>query len=279
MALDLAVLKKHPYATGGVIIVGALGVFYVLSRNGSAAATSGVSSNGSILAADTALGQAQAAAAVQTNAQNAQLQVASLNASSTNLQTSAAESVANNQTIASLVAALSGNKTSIAVTQSNNDAATLQQSNAEISQQNIYQLQEEALTHQYDVAAAEAANNNATSLAAVVDQLNANGQIASQVISSASDLAKIQQQNFETNVTAILPNVGKQYNSALDANNANAAYMTILSGGNPYVAAAGTSSSTSATASGNAAGVATVGTIVGGISSITKSIASGFIGA
>lgn len=276
MALDLAVLKKHPYATGGIIIVGALGVFYVLSRQSSSSAATSTGGN-SILAADTALGQAQAAAAVQTNAQNAAIQQATINASSVNLQTNAAASVANNQTIASLIAALSGNKTNIAVTQSNNDAITLQQKNAEISQQNIYSLQEEQLSHQYDLAAQQHANDNATSLAGLVDTLNYQGQIATQVISSGTTLAQQKEANWETNVQAILPNVGKKYNSALDANNASAAYMTILSGGSPYVAASGVQSSTIATQSGNTANSANIATITSGIASITKSIASGFI--
>lgn len=223
MALDLGLIKKHPYATGGVVIVGGLVVFYLLSRN-SAASASGVASNGSngVLAADTALGQAQAAAAIQTNAQNAAIQQANIAASSTNLQTNAAESVANNQTVASLIAALSGNKTSISVTQSNNDAATLQQKNQEISQQNIYSLQEQQLTHQYDVAAQEQANNNATSLSAFVNQLNAQGEIATQVLSNQKSLSE-----------QIIPLAGKQYNTANDANRATTLFSQILAGGNP----------------------------------------------
>lgn len=278
MPFDFAALKKHPYAVGGVVIVGALGVFYVLSRN-SASSVSGVATdNSGVAAADASLGQAQAAAAIQTNAQNAAIQTASINASSTDLQTNAAESVANNQTVASLIAALSGNKTTAEVTQSNNDAATLQASNAEIAQQNIYQLQEEQLTHQYDIAAQEQANNNSTNLAGLVDTLNYQGQIATQVIGGATQLALQQQANTQANTQALIPTFGKQYNSALDANNAAAEILTVLSGNNAGVANSGVQSSTVATQSGNAANSSNIAAITNGVAKVGSSIASGFFG-
>lgn len=175
MALNLALLKKHPYATGGVVIVGGLVVFYLLSRQGSSAATSGTGENSDYaaeLAANSAAQQAQAAVAVQTNAQQAQVTVAQLNAQSANLQTSAAEDVTDTQTVAQLLAQLDTNSKSLEVTQSNNDASTLQQQNQLQSEQNIYSLQEGALTDQYNQATIQQENNNATNLAGLVDQLN-----------------------------------------------------------------------------------------------------------
>lgn len=273
MALDFELLKKHPYATGGVVIVGGLVVFYLLSRN-SASSVSGVNSSGSVLAADSALGQAQAAAAIQTNAQNAAIQQAQINAQSTNLQTSAAESVTNNQTIAGLIAALSGNKTSIAVTQSNNDAATLQQMNAEVSQQNIYALQEQGLQDQINQAAQENANNNATSLAGLVDQLNAQGQIATKVIDSSTALATQSQKNYSDIATYIASQAGKPYNTANDANRATTLFSQILAGGNPSPVIANQYVQ-------GQQNIATTGAIASSVSSLSNaasSIARGFFG-
>jgi hypothetical protein len=274
MAINFAEIKKHPYAIGGVVIVGGLVVFYLLSRGSSSSASPASSSNSDYLAASSAEGQAQAAAAIQTNAQNAAIQQAQINASSTNLQTSAAQDVANTQTIASLIATLSGNKTAAEVTQSNNDAATLQQSNAEITQQNEFSIQEQGLQAQVNEAEEENANNNSTSLAGLVDTLNYQGAIASQVIGSATTLATQQQAYQEQNTEALIPTFGKQYNSALDANNAAAETLTVLSGGNPVVANTGVISSASSTAVGDSASAS----IINSISKLGASVAGGLFG-
>lgn len=270
MAFNLKLLEKHKYATGAVIIVGGIAVFYLLSRGGSApAATS--SGNGDILAADASLAQTQAAAAVQTNGQNAALQVAQINAQSTNLQTSAAEDVTNTQTLAALVAALSGNKTNIAVTQSNNDAAVAMNADTLTAQQNIFSIQEAGLEDQINQAAQENANNNATSLAGLVDTLNYQGQIATQVIGSATQLATQKESDTQQNTQALIPSFGKTYNSALDANNANAEILTVLSGGNPVVANTGVQSSVPVAQSGNAA----TASILNSITKLGASIGAG----
>jgi hypothetical protein len=271
LSFNLGLLKEHPYITGSVVVVGGIVVFYLLSSSGSSSASSGNSDYASALAADSANQQAQAAAAIQTNAQNAQLQATQIAASVQNNQTAASVTENDTNTLAALAATLQGNNDSVDVNQTNADAATLQQANQLTSEQNIYSIQEGGLEDQINQAAEENANNNATSLSGLVDQLNAQGQIASQTIGAATTLAMQQQTYQEQNVQSILPNVGKQYNSALDANNANAEYETILSGGSPTVATAGVNSSASTANSANAA----TASILSSISKLGSSISTG----
>lgn len=274
MAFNFAEIKKHPYAVGGVVIVGGLVVFYLLSRS-SSSSVSGVSGDASsTLAADTTLGQAQAAAAVQTNGQNAALQAAQISANSTNLQTSAAEDVSDTQTVASLLAALNGNATNVSINTANDNATTLQQENSETAEQNIYSLQESGLEDQINQAAEENANNNSTSLAGLVDTLNYQGELGSQIIGSATTLAQQQQTDTEENTQALIPTFGKQYNSALDANNAAAETLTVLSGGNASVAGEGVVSSASSVAAGDNASAS----IINSISKLGASVGTGLFG-
>ena len=277
MPLNLEELKQHPYAVGGVVIVGALIVFYYLSNGGGSNAPSTGSSDYS--AADATIQQANAAAAIQTNAQNAQIQQAQIAASVANNQTAAQVSTQNTSVLAGLIAALSGNQTGLQVAQVNANAATLQQANQEVSQQNIYSLQEAGLQDQINQAAIENANNNATSLAGFVDQLNAQGQIAAQSLNIAGGLATTQQQQYAQEVSQIIPLAGQQKNSALDATDQTSLFQTILSGGNPSVAAAGTNASASAANSGNAASASKVNSITNGITNAVSSLAAGFFGA
>jgi hypothetical protein len=263
MPLNFDLLKKHPYATGGVVIVGGIVVFYLMSSGSS----SGSTAQQSPASIDAAMAQAQAAAAIQTNAQNAQLQQAQIAAGVQNNQTAAAVTTNQTSTLAALVAALSGNTTGLQVAQVNANAATLQQANQETSQQNIYSIQEAGLQDQINQAYLLNANNNATSLAGLVDTLNAQGAIAQQSLGIAGTLAQQQQVNQQANVNAIIPLAGQQKNSALDAVNQTTLFQTILSGGNPAVAATGSGASVNAAASGNAL----TGTIVSGIASLGKS--------
>jgi len=274
MPFNFEELKQHPYAVGGVIIVGALIVFYYLSQQGSSNASS-IGSSSDYSAADATIQQANAAAAIQTNAQNAQIQQSQIAASVANNQTAAQVSTQNTSVLAGLIAALSGNQTGLQVAQVNANAATLQQANQEVSQQNIYSLQEAGLQDQINQASIENANNNATSLAGFVDQLNAQGAIAAQSLNIAGGLATTQQQQYAQEVSQIIPLAGQQKNSALDATDQTSLFQTILSGGNASVAAAGTNASASAANSGNAAGASKFNSITNGITSL----ASGFFGA
>lgn len=273
--LNLGFLKKHKIAVGVVAVTGGIVIFYLLSQQGGSGATAAPSGDGGIAAADATLGQAQAAAAIQTNAQQVALQTAQLNAQVTNQQTSAAQDVTDTQTIASLIAALNTNSTGLAVTQSNNNSATLQNMNQLTSEQNIYQIQEGELEDQINQAANENANDNATSLSALVDQLNAQGEIATTTINDAYNLSAQQQLYNQQNTALLIPTFGKTYNSALDANNAAAETLTVLSGGNPAVAGVGVESSASATASGNAASASIINNITSSVSKLAGNIGSG----
>lgn len=272
---NLALLKKHKVAVGVIVVVGGIAVFYALSSSGSAATDPTAGSDSDFLAASSAEGQAQAAAAVQTNAQNAAIQQASIAAQVANNQTAAGVSVNNTNTLAALVAALNGNSTDLAVTQSNNDAATVQQKNTETANQNIFSIQEAGIVDQINQAGEINANNNATSLAGLVDTLNYQGQVANQVINSATTLSQQQETDYENNVQALAPTFGKQYNSALDANDAAVETLTVLSGGNPSVAGAGVYSSASSVASGNNANASIVNNITNSASKIAASIGNG----
>lgn len=273
MAFDIGLLKKHPYATGAVVIVGGIVVFYLVSSGGNASAGT-VSSDGGVAAADATLGQAQAAAAIQTNAQNAQIQQAQIAASTQNQQTDASVNVQDTSTLAALVAALGGNQTGLEVTQSNNDAATLQQQNQEVSNQNVEALQESGIQDQINEAYNINANNNSTSLQGLEDTLTEQGAIAQQTLGIAGTLAEDQQTAFDSQIPYIVQNAGDQKNSALDATDQTSIFQTILSGGNPGVAVAGTAASASTANSGNAS----TASIINSISKLGTSIGAGLFG-
>lgn len=229
MEFNLALLKEHPYATGGVVIVGALVVFYLLSSGNTAATTTGTTDNTTAL--DEQLAQVQAAAQVQTNAQTVQQQQNELTAQTTQYQTDASVKVAEDQTAASTA-------TTLAQVQAEyNLGLDTNQTTVDTSQMQADVLEQE-------IAAGERENDQAFTL------------------------ANTAQTNFETNVDAILPLAGKQYNSALDANNANAEFLSILSNGSPAVSVAGVGSSSTVAGTSSAQQASTNKTIASGLSSI-----------
>lgn len=273
MAFNLGLLKKHPYATGGIVIVGGIAAFYLLSSGGSsAAATSGGDSG--IAAADATIQQANAAAAIQTNAQQVQLQTAQLNASVANTQTAAAVNTTNTTTFADLIAALSGNKTSLEVTESNNDTAALNNANQLTSEQNIYSLQESGIQHQYDLAAEENHDNNQTNLDALNDQLGYGALIQTTALGDATDLAT-QQNNLNASVLQYVTSTGLSNAPNKDnLNSETAIIQQVLAGGNPGVA----TSYQSATATGAVASAAEGASIASSISKGASSIVTGLFG-
>jgi hypothetical protein len=286
MAFDLALLKEHPYATGGIVIVGGLAVFYLLSSRSSGGAApaqaSAVPDNSAALAYSSQLAQAQAAADVQTNAQQVQLQQTQLQAQVASQQIDASLQTNNVNTAAQLAATLAQIQAGAESTTDTLAAQTTQQTNQLVYAQNIQQMQDAVLESQINSGVVENANNNATALAGTEATLNyqqtiagMQATLASQGLTEASDLAEKQQSDFETNVQAILPNAGKAYNSALDANNALALQQTILTGGNPGVAAAGIGSSSTAVVSGNQTGVATINSILAGVQNLGKTVSTG----
>jgi hypothetical protein len=287
MPLDLKLIKEHPYATGGIVIVGGLIVFYLLSSSESGSAAAPASSPGqpdqsAALAYSAQLAQTQAAADVQNNAQQVQLQQTQLQAQIASQQIDASLQSNNVNTAATLAATLAQIQAQTQQNQTTLEAQTTQQANQLVYAQNIQQMQDSVLESQINAGVVENANNNATALAGTDATLNYQQQIAalqagiaSQGLTIAGNLAESEQSDYEQNVQAILPNVGKAYNSALDANNALALQETILASGNPAVAAAGVASSTTATASGNQTGLGTINAIVNGVTNLGTTVSKG----
>lgn len=210
MPLDLSLIKDHPYATGGIVIVGGLVVFYMLSSSqsggggGAPASSSGTSSADyqAALAANSQLAQVQAAAQVQTNAQQVQLQQQQLEAQVANNQTAASIATNNTNTAATLAATLAQISAQVQMNQVNVEAATTNTANQYLYAENLQQMQDSVLESQINSGVLENANNNATALAglestnelqATVAQLQAN--VASQGVQAAETVQTQQQQN------------------------------------------------------------------------------------
>lgn len=270
MAFNIALLKEHPYAVGGVVIVGGIVVFYLLSSSSGSTGTasSGNNNYAAALSADTQLQQVAAAAQIQTSAQQAQLQQTALQAQVANTQTAASLTASNTNTYASLIAALAGNSASVSENSTNVQGATTQQANQLLYAQNIQQMQDNVLTDQINQAGEENANNNATSLSALQDQLTYQGGVATQELTDATQIASQQTANQFALANTIIPMAGNQQNSALDATDQTALFQTILSGGNASVASSGNAATSSATKAGDAQSTALAAGITSGISSI-----------
>ena len=235
MALDLALIKEHPYATGAVVIVGGLVVFYILSGSQSSAG-SGAQGGGpssadyqAALASSSQIAQANAAAAAQQQAQQTQLQQAQLEAGVANTQTAAAVATNNTNTAAQLAATLAQIAASVQMNQTNADAQTAQNANQYVYAENLQEMQDQVLESQINSGVIMNANNNATALAATQVQAG----LASQSIAAGLSLAQQQQSDYESNVGAILQKAGQPYNTANDANRATTLESQILAGGNP----------------------------------------------
>lgn len=265
--MELTLLREHPYATGAAVIIGGLAVFYLVSSNQSGAGSSTSATGGNDLAAYGQMQQTQLAAAIQSNAQNAALQQSQLQAQVANNQIAA--SVDQNQldTLASLIANLNGTAASVQQNSDTLTAQTTEQANQLVYAQNIQSLQDSVLMDQIDQQTIQLANSNSTTLDAFKSQLAA-----------ATGLAYQQQNNWQTNVAAMLPLAGQQKNSALDANNQTSLFQTILSGGNPNVAASGNYVSYGTAASGDAASASKIASISSAVSKIGTAIAGGVFG-
>jgi hypothetical protein len=285
MAFNLELLKEHPYATGGIVIVGGIVVFYLLSRQ-----SSGVSANPqsadfqAALAADSQLQQVAAASAVQQSQQQTALQAAQLNASVANNQTAANLNATNTAAYTGLVSSLISGELAVSENATNTNAQVTEQENTALYTQNISQMQDNVLMDQINQAAEENANNNATSLSGLQDQLNYGTGIAtlqaglqSQGLTEAATLTSQQMAQQLQLDNTIIPLAGQQKNSALDATDQTSLFQTILANGNPNVAAAGTAASASATAAGDNASANIFGSVVNGITKIGTTVASGLL--
>lgn len=267
MPFDLEAIKKHPYATGGIVIVGGLVVLYLLS-SGSSSTSSGSGDYASALGADEQLAAVQAGAAVQQGAQQVQLQQAQLEAQVSNNQTNAAVATGNFQTAAQLAASLASITGQVQIAGINSAS----QANSYVYAENLQSMQDAVLEDQINSGVIENANNNATALAATEYTVGTQGSIASQALTYGYQLSKQAQDTYAAQLPYIESQAGREYNSALDANNANAIFQTILSGGNPGVATAGVGSSAATAASGNAAMASEVGSVTSGLATIVKGL-------
>jgi hypothetical protein len=246
MAFDLALLKEHPYATGGVVIAGGLVVLYFLSSSQGSAGSSAVPGGGggidyaSIYAANAQMAQVNAAAQVQTNAQQVDLQKQQLDAMVAKYQTDASIESNDQNLAATLAATLAQIQADKETTVYTLDSQTKQQANQLMYAQNIQQMQDDVLMANINSGVLENANNNATVLAgtqstldyqASLDRLQA--AVAVHGIDAGLTLAQQQEADFQTNVNAIIPQAGKSYNTANDANRATTLFSQILARGNP----------------------------------------------
>lgn len=269
MHFNLALLKEHPYATGGVVIVGAIVVFFLLS---SSQGSSAVAATNPASSDDADLANVQAAAQVQTNAQQVQLAQTQLEAGVENNQTQASVDLGQVQTAAQLAASLASIAASVQTNDSDNFAAITEQANQEVSNENIYGMQEGVLLDQINAGVAENANNNATNLAGTEYGDTIQGQVALTSLDDATKLATqgqtIQQQQEDVVAGLAGKDIGANGGVVLsdilgDTQTAGA------------IAVSGNAAQASETASDDAEAASNTKAIVGGISSGLQAIATG----
>lgn len=261
MEFNPELIKKHPYATGAVVIIGGLVVFYLLSRqSGGAQTASGTSNSGAYTAA------------LQASEQMAQLnsaqQIAQMNAQNQAQANQLQANIVNNQTTAQLEAAIVGSQTSLAANRDTLAAQTAQQANQLQYAANIQQMQDSVLTSQISAGVQEQANAEATQLAGIQTQANYQQNIAQM----QAGLLSQNMTNQQAINTAVLAKAGQSYNTREDADRATAIEQTLISGGSPYVAASGNNLILSGETSGNASTTA----MWNSLSNIAGAVAGGF---
>lgn len=116
--MNFSLVKKHPFVTGAIVIVGGL-IVYMIARNSGGATASADSVDTSGYSSDPRIAAIQAGADVQNGQTQGALQAASLQASVVNNQTQAAVDVAKlqaerDQNIAEIMAGADVAKTQIA---------------------------------------------------------------------------------------------------------------------------------------------------------------------
>ena len=186
------------------------------------------------------MAQVQAAAQVQNNAQQVQLQQQQLEAQSANYQTAASLSANNTNTAAQLAATLAQISASVQENQTNVAAQTADTANQYVYAENMQSMQDQVLTSQINSSVLENANNNATALAGLESSNDLQAQanqlqaiIANHGIDAGLALSTLQETDYDTLATYIAQNAGKPFNTANDANRATTLYSQILAGGNP----------------------------------------------
>ena len=165
----------------------------------------------------------------------------------------------NTQTAAQLAASIYGTQASVAENASDNATTEATAANAEISNQNVYAMQESELEDQINSGVVENANNNATAvagaqIAAGVTDLGLGDALtlAQQQENDAYNLTSQNDSAYDSEIPYIVENAGDEKNSLIDATDQTSLFQTVLSQGNPTVAAAGTGASASADSNANA---------------------------
>lgn len=276
MAFDFGLIKEHPYATGAVVIVGGIVVFYLLSSGTSGStptmvAGSGTNSN------DAAIAQTNAAAAVQTNAQQVQLQQNQLEAQVANTQTAAAIETNDTSTAAQLAATLAQIQASTAQNRDTLVAQTTDTANQYSYAENLQSMQDAVLEQQINSGVEENANNNATALAG--EQLQTGVQIVgitsaagvqTTALGDALTLATQQESDTQANNTFAIENAG---NFGFDKG--PAIIESVLN--NPTATAAVQGSAASSIAS-TAANASIINTLLAGLTKVGGAVATGLLG-
>lgn len=264
MEFNLALIKKHPYATGGVVIVGALIFFYLLSDSGNSGSSTN-SSNGidysALASANAQIASISAGVQQQQIAANAQNQQAALAADVTNNQTAASLSATKYQTDAATAVALA----SIAATTTQNEDNILGQ----VKQASI---QGDVAKAQLDTEYAE----NALAAGVATHTIDASTSIATQTNQLEYQLMSQQQQNqadlnksiFEYTSKTGLANTPNRDN----LNSATSILQTLATGGNPGVAATGLQTNTGSQQSGDAASASKWASVTNGITKIVTGL-------
>lgn len=280
MAFELPpFIKEHPYAVGSAVIVGGIVILYLLSGSSSGSGTSSASNQAAVLQADEAEAQINAGTQQQDAQTSAELQAAQDQQESTDAQTAASVNLGNTQTAAQLAAAIYGDQQGTLVAQSNNAANETIQANAEISNQNVYAMQESELEDQINSGVVENANNNATAVAGAQIQAGVTDlgigdalTLAQQQENDAYNLTSQNDVAFDAEIPYIVQNAGDQKNSIIDATDQTSLFQTVLSQGNPAVAAAGTGASAGVGTAGVAANAATTSSIANALTKITTGL-------
>jgi hypothetical protein len=281
MPFDLELIKKHPYATGTVVIVGGVIVFYMLSSGSSSTAAASPSSDQSSAEAyDAQLAQVQAAADVQSNAQQVQLQQAQLEASVSNTQTQAQLEATQTSTAAQLAATLAQVQASTQQNQDTLAAQTIQQGNELTYASNIQSMQDSVLEDQINSGVVENANNNATGLAGVISTNDLEGTVAgyqaavaSQGVTAAQAVQQqqlSQQYNLSTQTLNMVQQAGLNHGTESLEN--DLVGVTGLALGTSAPATAAVTGNSSAAAASSAATASIINSITGGITKVATGL-------
>jgi hypothetical protein len=283
MAFDIALIKEHPYATGGIVIVGGIIVFYLLSGSSSApsssATSSGASNQAALLQAQEAEAQINAGTQQQNAQTSAELQAASLQADAQNQATAASVAINQVNTEAQLASSIYGTQASLQATALNDNAATEQQANEAIFNQNTVAMQDSVLEDQINSGVVENANNNATAVAGAQIQAGVAdlglGDALTLAQQQESDQYNLTSQNetaYDAEIPYVVQHAGQKQNSIIDATDQTSLFQTVLAQGNPTVATAGTSATSTVARGSQAASTATNTSIASGISGLLNGL-------